>query len=100
MNLKIVKNGAVAISGDSGIYQIRDLAVSPQDLTVKNIPSGRLTKREILSGWVKHALQFVDVSKLKPLKIVVDAGNGMAGHFMPAFEKQLPWQVTRLFYDL
>jgi phosphomannomutase len=98
--MKIVKRNAVAISGDSGIYDIRDLAVSKKDLSVKNSKTGKLTQRSILTGWVKHALNFVDSKKMRPYKVVIDAGNAMAGHFMPAFEAKLPWQVTRLYYEL
>lgn len=98
--LKIVKRNAIPVSGDSGIYQIRDLAVSNQDLTVKNTTPGKLTKRDLLAGWVDHVLKFIDVNKLKPYKVVVDAGNAMAGYFMPAFETKLPFKITRLYYEL
>jgi phosphomannomutase len=98
--MKIVKKDAVAISGDSGIYDIRDLAISKKDLSVKSKKAGQLTQRNILAGWVDHALGFVDSKKMKPYKVVIDAGNAMAGHFMPAFEVKLPWQVTRLYYEL
>ncbi len=98
--LKIVKQGAIAVSGDSGIYQIRDLAVSKKDLTIKPSTPGKLTKRDILPDWVKHALKFIHLDKIKPFKVVIDAGNGMAGYFMPAFEKKLPLKVTRLYYQL
>jgi len=98
--LKIVKKGAIAISGNSGIYQIRGLAVSDQHLGLKGVPPGTLTKRDILAEWVNHALKFIDLTQMKPFKVVIDAGNGMAGYFMPAFEAKLPWRVTRLFYDL
>lgn len=98
--MKIVKQGAVAVSGDSGIYEIRDLAISNKDLTIKTNKKGKLIKRNILPGWVDHVLGFIDFSKMKPFKVVVDAGNGMAGYFMPAFEEKLPWQVSRLYYQL
>lgn len=98
--LKIVKQGAIAVSGDSGIYDIRDAAVSEKNLTIKAPAPGKLTQRHILPGWVDHALKFIHLDKIKPFKVVIDAGNGMAGHFMPAFEKKLPWQVTRLYYQL
>jgi len=98
--LKIVKQGAIAVSGDSGIYQIRDLAVSKKDLKLKPSIPGKLTKRNILPDWIKHALKFIHLDKMKPFKVVIDAGNGMAGYFMPAFEKKLPLKVTRLYYQL
>jgi phosphomannomutase len=98
--LKIVKRGAIAVSGDSGIYEIRDLAVSQKDLSLKTKRKAHLIKRKILSGWVNHVLKFVNTTKMKPFSVVIDAGNGMAGYFMPTFEKRLPWKVTRLFYKL
>lgn len=97
--MKMVQKGAIGISGDSGIYQIRDLALKA-DPDKKAKKRGRLSKRNILPIWVKHVLKFVDVKKMKPFKVVIDAGNGIAGYFMPAFEKQLPWKVTRLYYKL
>lgn len=98
--MKMVKKGAIAVSGDSGIYQLRDLAVSNQDLSVKPIQIAKLTQRNLLPGWVNHVMKFIDLTKMKPFSVVIDAGNAMAGYFMPAFEKQLPWRVSRLFYDL
>lgn len=98
--MKIVKRGAVAISGDSGIYNIRDLAMSDKNLDVIPDKKGVLTERDIMEGWINHLLKFVDLSKMKPFKTVSDTGNGMAGHFMPNLETKLPWTVEHLFYDL
>lgn len=98
--LKIVKKGAIPVSGDSGIYQIRDLAVSDQDLSTNKVMRGQLSTRDLLPGWIDHVLKFINVSKLKPYKIVVDAGNAMAGYFMPKFEAKLPFTISRLYYEL
>ncbi|MEK7514171.1 MAG: phosphomannomutase/phosphoglucomutase [Patescibacteria group bacterium] len=98
--LKMVKKGAIPISGANGIYALRDLALSKAELTPKNIAPGHLTSRNLLPDWVNHVLKFVDVSKLKPFKLVIDAGNAMAGYFMPAFEKKLPFSVSHLYYEL
>ena len=97
---KIVKRGAVAVSGDSGIYDLRDLAVSKKDLRPAPGRKGKLTKRNLVAAWVNHVLGFIKLKNLKPFKLVVDAGNGMAGYFMPAFEKILPFKVDRLYYKL
>ena len=97
---KIVKKGAVAVSGDSGIYEIRDIALSNKNIEPLNTVKGKLTKRNFMKEYVDHVFSFIDFSKMKPFNVVVDTGNGMAGHFMPYFEKKLPWKVTRLFYDL
>lgn len=53
-----------------------------------------------MEGWINHILKFIDLSIMKPYKVVSDTGNGMAGFFMPELEKKLPWSVTHLFYDL
>lgn len=97
--LKMVKQDAVAISGDSGIYDIRDLACSEDDIHLEE-SDAQLTKRDIMRDWVNHLLTFVDVSKLRDFNLVIDTGNGMAGHFLPELEKKLPWKVTRLYYEL
>jgi phosphomannomutase len=98
--MKMVKKGAIAISGDSGIYDIKELALNGQDLGVKSEVKGTLSKREIMSDWITHLLKFIDLSKMKSFNVVSDTGNGMAGYFMPSLEEKLPWKVTRLFYDL
>ena len=98
--LKIVKKGAVAVSGDSGIYDIRDAALSGEDLGVKSDRKCKVTKRDVMEEFTQHVLSFVDTGKMKPFKVVSDAGNGMAGHFMPDLEKHLPWEVERLYYEL
>ena len=98
--LKMVKKGAIAISGDSGIYAIRDLALSQKKIEFSGKSKGKLSKRNIMDGWIKHLMSFIDMDKMKPFKVVSDTGNGMAGYFMPHLEKKLPWDVTRLFYDL
>lgn len=98
--LKIVKKGAVAISGDSGIYDIRDVAVSKDEIKLDTSRKGKLSKRDVVNEFVEHVLGFIDVKKMKPFKVVADTGNGMAGHFMPHFEKKLPWTVERMYYEL
>lgn len=98
--MKMVKKGAVAVSGDSGIYDIKKLALNGQDLNVKSATKGIYTSREIMSDWINHLLKFIDVTKMKDFSVVSDTGNGMAGYFMPFLEEKLPWKVSRLFYDL
>lgn len=96
---KIVKRGAAGVSGDTGIYALRDMVVSDQDLPSAAQP-GTVTEADVLKGWIDHALAVIDVSTMKPLKVVVDAGNGMAGKVMPAVAERLPIQMTPLFFEL
>ncbi|PIS09623.1 phosphomannomutase/phosphoglucomutase [Candidatus Beckwithbacteria bacterium CG10_big_fil_rev_8_21_14_0_10_34_10] len=96
---KVVKKGAIAISGNSGIYDIRDLALSDE----KFIPAkkrGILSKRDIYDEFIKHCLSFTNLKKIKPFKVVIDAGNAMAGFIIPKFEKYLPIKVIPLYFKL
>ena len=98
--LKIVKGGAIAVSGDSGIYDIRDLVISDNLLDVKSERKGTITKRNVMNEYIDKVLSFINLDNMKAFKIVSDTGNGMAGHYMPHLEKKLPWEVIRLFYEL
>lgn len=96
---KIVKKGAVAVSGESGIYAIRDFATSSKKIK-PSAKRGKLTKRDIADSFVKYCLNLVDVKKIKPFTVAIDAGNGMAGYIIPKFEKHLPIKVKPLYFEL
>lgn len=66
----------------------------------KSDKQGTVIEKNILEEHVSHLLSFVDVSKIKSLKIIVDAGNGMAGKMIPLLEKHLPVKITPLFFEL
>jgi len=95
--VKMAKKGSLPVNET---LQIRDLALSNQDLTVNPDKKGILVKRDIMDSWISHILSFIDLSKMKPFKVVSDTGNGMAGYYLPTLEKRLPWKVTELFYEL
>lgn len=61
---------------------------------------GQMTKKDIWPEYINHILKFVDVSKIKPLKVVVDAGSGMAGKVIPMLAPKLPIDITPLFFEL
>lgn len=96
--MKFCRDQAFPISLETGLADIRDLTIQG------NFPApthkGTITKRDILDEYVKHALSFIDVSTLKPLKVVIDAGNGMAGLMMPQVFKQLPCELIPLYFEL
>src|SRR5215510_3697148 len=76
--VKMVREHAFPLSGDEGINDIRELVVH------KNLPPaaakfGTRTQQHILADYVAHILKFVDLSVIKPFKVVLDAGSGMAG---------------------
>ncbi|MFH1235476.1 MAG: phosphomannomutase/phosphoglucomutase [Parcubacteria group bacterium] len=63
-------------------------------------PIGKMTQRDIIGPFIQHVLSFVDVNKIKPFTVVVDAGNGMAGKIMPLLFKHLPCKLVPLNFEL
>jgi phosphomannomutase len=96
--IKFCREQARPISVDTGLGDIRDLAVSGD--FKEPAKKGTITKKDVIDAFVEHALSFIDVKKLKPLKVVVDAGNGMAGLIMPRVFKHLPCELVPLYFDL
>jgi len=96
--IKFCRDQARPISVDTGLGDIRDLAVSGD--FKEPAQKGTITKKDVIDAYVQHALSFIDVKKLKPLKVVVDAGNGMAGLIMPRVFKHLPCELVPLYFDL
>jgi len=96
--IKFCGYNARAISIESGLAEIRDLVIksnfSDQD------PRGKVTAKDLDEAWINHVLTFIDPSKLKPLKLAVDAGNGMAGKIFPKLEPYVPFIVTRMYFEL
>jgi phosphomannomutase len=74
---KLVKQGAIALSGDAGIGDIRDLVLSDDPLDGPG--DGAVEPVDVAAGFREAALAFIDPANVKPLKVVVDGGNGMAG---------------------
>src|SRR5258707_13492646 len=75
--MKFCRAQAFPISLETGLADIRDLAISGNFVEPEH--KGQVIQRDVLDDYVQHALSFIDVSKVKPLKVVIDAGNGMAG---------------------
>jgi len=82
--MKFVGRGAKPISGDSGLKEIQQLAES-QDFKLTT-PRGSLSRASILDNYIEHLLGYINTAELKPLKLVVNAGNGAAGHVIDAIE--------------
>ncbi len=83
--MKLVGRGAKPISGDTGLRDIQALAESQHFSEV--LKKGSITQQSILAAYIEHLLTYADVRKFKPLKLVVNAGNGAAGHVIDAIEE-------------
>ncbi len=82
--MKLVTKGSKPISGDSGLNDIKLLAERAEFSDVER--KGSLTKLDYLSKYVEHILSYVDYKSFTPLKLVVNSGNGAAGHVIDAIE--------------
>ena len=94
--MKFVREGSKPISGDTGLFDIKALAeqneFSPADTR------GQLIPLDTSGAYVAHLLGYIDLANLKPLKIVVDAGNGGAGAVVDLLEPHLPFEFIKLHH--
>ena len=97
--MKFTGPQAQAISLETGLAQIRD-RIASADVPPKAAAPGGITKRDILDDFAQHCLSFIDPKKIKPFKIAIDAGNGMAGETIPYVFKYLPCEVVPLYFEL
>ena len=93
--MKLVRTGSRPISGDTGLHEIQRLAEANQFSVVGK--RGSLIQQDVLPAFIEHLMTYIDASKLRPLKLVVNSGNGAAGHVIDALEnvfKQMQVPVT------
>ncbi len=95
--MKLVKKGSRPISGDDGLGEIKALAESGIFREVSE--KGSVDRRDMRSAYIEHLLSYVDVAKLKPLKIVCNAGNGGAGAVIDALEPHLPIEFIKVHHE-
>ncbi len=95
--MKFVRQGSRPISGDDGLNIIRDLAA--QRAFQEVLQSGTTTHIDLKSKYIEHLLAYVDLKALRPLKIVVNPGNGCAGPIIDRLEKYLPCQFIKVHHQ-
>ena len=95
--MKFVREESRPISGDTGLVDIRRLAEADEFTAAPT--RGDLHALDIDEAYVQHLLSYVDVPALKPLKIVVDAGNGGAGRVVDLLESHLPFEFIKLHHE-
>jgi phosphomannomutase/phosphomannomutase/phosphoglucomutase len=98
--MKLVREKAKPISGDSGLREIEALVAGGDLATnaVQAINPGRVQKVDFLDRYVTHLLSYINSVDLKPLKVVCNAGNGGAGLVIEQLEKHLPFRFSKLFF--
>ncbi|MGB8667109.1 MAG: phosphomannomutase CpsG [Serratia inhibens] len=86
--MKLVREGSRPISGDTGLRAIQELAETnqfPDPATIR----GSYVRQDVLTDYVQHVLSYVNTENFKPLKLVINSGNGAAGHAIDAIETSL-----------
>jgi phosphomannomutase len=97
--MKIVRSGALPVGGESGLLEIRDRAMSLLD-TTRGLTPGQVHAYDIWQQYVERVLSFIDPDAVKPLKVVVDAANGMAGVMLPPVLERLPQvETVRCYFE-
>jgi phosphomannomutase len=95
--MKIVRRGALPVGGDSGLLDVREKAMS--DPGPRTGPEGTVEAYDIWPAYVDRVMSFVDVSAIRPLRVVIDAANGMGGAMLPPVLERLPVDAVRCFFE-
>lgn len=96
--IKLCLSNARPIGKESGLLTIENFVRHGSPLELRSV--GIETQRNMLEEYVDHLLKLVDLTNIRPLKIVVDAGNGMAGHTAPAIFARLNCQLIPMYFEL
>jgi phosphomannomutase len=97
--MKIVREGALPLSGDAGIGEIRDM-IAGGSLPPPASAAGTATRGDVLDAYVDHVMSFIDPALVRPFNVVLDAGSGMGGLVAPRLFDLLPCRATRLCFDI
>ena len=96
--IKLCLSGARPIGKESGLQAIENFVRSGSPISFGNI--GKESQRNLLADYVKHLRTLVDVSDIRKLRIVIDAGNGMAGYTAPAIFEGLNVEIIPMYFEL
>jgi phosphomannomutase len=95
--IKLCLAGAKPVGIETGLKEIQDMA---ERSLVPAPGTGTVTRLDLLPGYAEHLRKLVDISGIRPLKVAVDAGNGMAGHTVPKVFEGLPITLVPLYFEL
>ncbi|MGV9296997.1 MULTISPECIES: phosphomannomutase/phosphoglucomutase [Amycolatopsis] len=96
--IKMCRAGASPVGQDTGLAEIRDTV--EQGVPAFDGQRGTVSERDVLSDYAAYLRNLVDLSGSRPLKVVVDAGNGMGGHTVPTVFDGLPIDVVPMYFEL
>ncbi|MCI3153902.1 phosphomannomutase/phosphoglucomutase [Streptomyces werraensis] len=100
--IKLCRAGAAPVGQDTGLADIRALVEEWSDTGVPRpaAATGTVTRRDTLDDYAAHLRSLVDLTGIRPLKVVVDAGNGMGGHTVPTVLAGLPLTLVPMYFEL
>lgn len=101
--IKMCRAGAAPVGQDTGLAEIRELAEGWLDSGAAPAPAatqGTISRRDTLEDYAAHLRGLVDLTVIRPLKVVVDAGNGMGGHTVPTVFAGLPLTLVPMYFEL
>jgi len=101
--IKLCRAGATPVGQDSGLADVRRIAeelLASGEVPAAEGRTGEVTSADLLSEYGAYLRQLVDLSGIRSLKVVVDAGNGMGGHTVPAVLAGLPLDIEALYFEL
>ena len=96
--IKLCLSGARPIGKESGLLIIEKFVREGVPVSMRSM--GKESSREMLQEYVDHLLTLVDLSSIRKLKVVIDAGNGMGGHTVPRTFENLPITLIPLYFEL
>ena len=96
--IKLCRPGAAPVGRDSGLSEIK--AMIREGVPEFDGPRGTVSDQDMLADYAAHLRSLVDVESVRPLKVVVDAGNGMGGHTVPTVFAGLPLEVVPMYFEL
>lgn len=96
--MKFVKKGSVPVGYDSGLNIIEKMILK-SELGEKSITKGSVEKKDVMNEFIEHLNKFYNPQKIKPFKVVVNAGNGCAGLALNAIESKLPIKMIKVFIE-
>ncbi len=96
--IKLCKAGAKPVGIETGLAEIKDMVAS--GVPAYDGEPGTVSHTDLLPGYAEYLKKLVDISDIRPLKVVVDAGNGMAGHTVPQVFEGLPIELVPLYFEL
>ena len=100
--IKMCRAGAAPVGQDTGLSEIRTLVEqwSQEGAPEAAAQAGTVGERDTLVDYAAYLKSLVDLATIRPLKVVVDAGNGMGGHTVPTVFDGLPLDVVPMFFEL